>query len=282
MEGVITYFFYNYLTFECDVFSGGGPWASWSISLASSIPYDYKLSDSGTSQTIGTGSKSLTNLSRDIGKTAYVVGMRIRVGPGGSGFNWMEGTITYISTGPSILVFTADKFSGSGTYTSWNISVAGEVGATGPAGSIGPIGPTGPSGGPVGPAGPTGPAGSTPVIARSFGITIDGGGSIISTGVQGDVVIPYPMTISSWTLIADQVGSIVIDVWKDTYTNYPATQSDSITGSAKPTLSSSIKNQSSTLTGWTTNVNSGDIIRFNVDSVSTITKATLVIQGTQN
>ena len=48
------------------------------------------------------------------------------------------------------------------------------------------------------------------------------------------------------------------------------------------TLSSSIKNQSSTLTGWTTNVNSGDIIRFNVDSVSTITKATLVIQGTQS
>jgi hypothetical protein len=127
-----------------------------------------------------------------------------------------------------------------------------------------------------------GATGSTPQIARSFGITIDGGGSVISTGVQGDVVIPYSMTISSWTLIADQVGSIVIDVWKDTYANYPATQSDTITGSAKPTLSSSIKNQSSTLTGWTTNVNSGDIIRFNVDSVSTITKATLVIQGTQN
>jgi hypothetical protein len=119
-------------------------------------------------------------------------------------------------------------------------------------------------------------------IARSFGITIDGGGSVISTGVQGDVIIPYSMTISSWTLIADQVGSIVIDVWKDTYASYPATQSDSITGSDKPTLSSVIKNQNSTLTEWTTTVNSGDIIRFNVDSVSTITKATLVVQGTQN
>jgi len=152
---------------------------------------------------------------------------------------------------------------------------AGPQGATGADGLIGPTGPTGPTG-------PAGATGSTPQIERSFGITIDGAGSIITTGVQGDIVIPYSMTISSWTLIADQVGSIVIDVWKDTYANYPATQSDTITGSAKPTLSSVIKNQSSTLTGWTTTINSGDIIRFNVDSVSTITKATLVIQGTQN
>jgi hypothetical protein len=117
---------------------------------------------------------------------------------------------------------------------------------------------------------------------RSFGVVFDGGGAVLTTGLQADVVVPYSMTISSWTLIADQVGSIVIDIWKDNYDNYPAVVGDSITGSAKPTLSSVIKNQNSTLTGWTTTVNSGDIIRFNVDSVSTITKATLVIQGTQN
>jgi hypothetical protein len=117
---------------------------------------------------------------------------------------------------------------------------------------------------------------------RSFGVVFDGGGAVLTTGLQADVIIPYTMTITSWTMIADVSGSIVIDIWKDSYANYPATQSGSITGSAKPTLSSVIKNQSSTLTGWTTTVNSGDIIRFNVDSVSTITKATLVIQGTQN
>jgi hypothetical protein len=133
----------------------------------------------------------------------------------------------------------------------------------------------------TGPQGVQGSTGATPSIPRSFGITMDGGGNVIPTGIQGDIQIPYSMTINSWTLIADTTGSIVVDVWKDTYANYPATVADTITGSAKPTISSSNKAQSSTLTGWTTSVNAGDIIRFNVDSVSTITKATLIIQGLQ-
>lgn len=113
----------------------------------------------------------------------------------------------------------------------------------------------------------------------SFGVNIDGGGAIISTGIVADVIIPYDMVITSWTIIADQVGSIVIDIWKDTYANYPSVVGDSITGSAKPTITSTIKNQSSTLTGWTTTVSAGDIARFNVDSVSTITRINLLVQG---
>jgi hypothetical protein len=110
---------------------------------------------------------------------------------------------------------------------------------------------------------------------------MDGGGTVISTGIQGDIQIPYSMNISSWTLIADVVGSIVVDVWKDTYANYPATIANTITGTEKPKITSSNKAQSSTLTGWATTVNAGDIVRFNVDSVSTITKVTLIIQGLQ-
>jgi hypothetical protein len=106
----------------------------------------------------------------------------------------------------------------------------------------------------------------------SFGVNIDGGGAVITTGIVADVIIPYDMVITSWTMIADQVGSIVIDIWKDTYDNYPSVVGDSITGST-------IKNQSSTLTGWTTTVSAGDIARFNVDSVSTVTRINLLIQG---
>jgi hypothetical protein len=113
----------------------------------------------------------------------------------------------------------------------------------------------------------------------SFGVNIDGGGSVISTGIVADVIIPYDMVITSWTIIADQVGDIVIDIWKDTYANYPSVIGDSITGSAKPTITADIKNQSSTLTGWTTTVSVGDIARFNVDSVSSITRVNLLIQG---
>lgn len=110
---------------------------------------------------------------------------------------------------------------------------------------------------------------------------IDGGGSAITTGVKGDLVIPFGCTITQWTLLADQVGSIVIDIWKDTYANYPPTVGDSITAAAKPTLSSVTNNQSSTLTGWTATITSGDTLRFNVDSVSTVTRVTLTLKVTK-
>jgi hypothetical protein len=115
----------------------------------------------------------------------------------------------------------------------------------------------------------------------SFGITIDGGGNVITTGIKGYVEIPYNCTINSWTLTSDVSGSCVIDVWKDTYANYPPTVDDTITASSKPTLSSAIKNQDNNLTGWTTSVNSGDIIGFNVESASTVTRVNLSIKVTK-
>ena len=89
------------------------------------------------------------------------------------------------------------------------------------------------------------------------------------------------MTINSWTMIADVSGSVVIDAWKTNYTNFPPVLANTITGSALPTITSSIKGQTSSLTGWTTTVTTGDIIRFNINSVTNITKVTLTIQGTQ-
>lgn len=116
----------------------------------------------------------------------------------------------------------------------------------------------------------------------SFGITIDGGGSAVTTGVKGYVEMPYAGTITSWTILADQSGSAVIDLWKTVYAGLPAEVGDSITASAKPTLSSSIKGQSSTLTGWTTAVAAGDIIAFNVVSASASTRITLSVTITKS
>jgi hypothetical protein len=50
---------------------------------------------------------------------------------------------------------------------------------------------------------------------------------------------------------------------------------DSITASAKPTLSSAIKSRDATLTGWTTAIAAGDILGFSVSSVTTLTRVTL-------
>jgi hypothetical protein len=121
-----------------------------------------------------------------------------------------------------------------------------------------------------------------PGSAGSFGITVDGGGSVITTGLRGYVVMPYSGTITNWTILADQSGSVVFDIWKTTYAGLPAEIGDSITGSAKPTLSSSVSAQSSTLTGWTTSVTAGDIIAFVVDSASTVTRVNLAINITKS
>ena len=112
-------------------------------------------------------------------------------------------------------------------------------------------------------------------------VDIDGGGSVIETGVKTWVRVPFDCTITANELTADQSGSIVIDIWKDTYANYPPDDADSITASAPPTLSSAIKSQDSTLTGWTTSISAGDYLYFNVDSVTTVEHVVLELVVTR-
>jgi hypothetical protein len=120
------------------------------------------------------------------------------------------------------------------------------------------------------------------VAARtaSIQVTIDGGGSVITTGIKTDLRVPVACTIIRAVLLADQSGSIVIDVWKDSYTNYPPTDADSITASAPPTISTATKSKDSTLTGWTTSISADDTLRFNVDSATTVTRVQLELEVT--
>lgn len=120
------------------------------------------------------------------------------------------------------------------------------------------------------------------IPARTVVLTfiIDGGGAAITTGIKGDLEIPFAMTITGWTALADQSGSIVVDIWKDTYANFPPTVADTITASDKPTISTATKGQDLAPTGWTTAVTAGDILRFNVDSITTCQRVTLAVRGT--
>jgi len=106
---------------------------------------------------------------------------------------------------------------------------------------------------------------------------IDGGGVAITTGQKGHISLPFAGTIISATLLADRSGSIVIDIWKDTYASYPPDNADSITASAPPTITSTTKSTDTTLTGWTKTFAAGDIMAFNVDSVTTIQRVNLTL-----
>lgn len=102
-------------------------------------------------------------------------------------------------------------------------------------------------------------------------VIASGSTASIGTGLAGYVTVPFPFTIVGARLLSNgpSVGSAVVDIWKDSYANYPPTVADTITASAKPTLASAVKYEDTTLTGWTTAGTAGDVIAYNVDSIGT-------------
>ena len=126
-------------------------------------------------------------------------------------------------------------------------------------------------------------AGATAFEAADFSygtinFIIDDGGGVIATGVKGDIVIDFACTITGVTMLANASGSIVVDVWKDSYANYPPTDADSITSATPPTITTATKSQNTTLTNWTTAITAGQILRFNVDSCTTITRCVVALK----
>lgn len=124
-------------------------------------------------------------------------------------------------------------------------------------------------------------SGSNPIYG-AMSIQIDGGGSVLTTGVKGDIRMPFNMDIERASLLADVSGSCVIDIWGDTYANYPPTVADTITAAAKPTLSTAIKSEDTTLTGWSKSRLEGSTLRINVDSATTLTRVELSLKYKRN
>jgi hypothetical protein len=113
---------------------------------------------------------------------------------------------------------------------------------------------------------------------RAIAVQLWGSGTVIPTGTQVPVRIPWDATIVRVSALSLVSGSIVVDVWKDTLANYPPTNADSITASAPITISSDDNSEDATLTGWTTSLSRGDTLIFNVDSATTITQATIELE----
>lgn len=110
---------------------------------------------------------------------------------------------------------------------------------------------------------------------------VDGAGTALTTGDKGCLRIPFACTINDVMLIADTSGSIVMNIHKVAYASYTAGFTGSICASAKPTITSTVKSLDTTLTGWTTAVAVNDILRFNIDSVSTITRILIALKVTK-
>lgn len=107
----------------------------------------------------------------------------------------------------------------------------------------------------------------------TFGITIDGAGAVPGTGSQGFLTIPYACTIANWYMAANASGSAVIDIKRS--------GSSIVGGGNKPTLSSQIS-ANAAVSGWTSvSVSAGDILEFNLNSASTLTRVNLLLKATR-
>lgn len=218
-------------------------------------------------------------------------------GPGGAAAN----TGATGSTGPTGPTGPTGQTGAAGVATN-----TGATGATGPTGATGATGPTGPTGatgaqgaastvtGPTGPTGPTGATGATgvtgttgatgPSPTANLEFTINGGGSVIATGAYVDLYTDFAFTIQQNTMLADQSGSIVVDVYVCTEAQYDAgathpVAGDKITASAPPTITTATKSQDSTLSGWTTSIAAGRVIRAIVTGTPTsVTQVTLSLK----
>jgi hypothetical protein len=159
----------------------------------------------------------------------------------------------------------------------------GFTGFTGSLGFTGSIGVTGFSGsrGFTGSIGFTGSKGTDGVAVGSIYFVIDGGSANITSGVKGDLSVPFNATINEWTMLSDLQGNITMDIWGDTYANYPPTVADTITGTDKPRITNALKGQSTALTGWSTTLTAGNTLRFNVDSANNVQRVTLILKVTK-
>lgn len=110
-----------------------------------------------------------------------------------------------------------------------------------------------------------------------FTLIKDGYGNELPTGVLGDIMVPFACEITTVTLLADQTGSIVIDLWVDAAANFPPTNDDSITSATPPTISSGVKAEDDALSSWTTSLSAGDVIRLNIDSITDIERISVII-----
>ena len=111
--------------------------------------------------------------------------------------------------------------------------------------------------------------------ATSLGVSFTNNSIVLSAYTKASVRVPFACTITEWDVLSVNSGTFVADVKKATYANYPTLAS--IAGTDKPTiLGNAYKGTSTALTGWTTAIASGDVLRFDIEQA--IQSGTVTVQ----
>lgn len=115
-------------------------------------------------------------------------------------------------------------------------------------------------------------------IVQNLTIMIDGDGNPIDPGVSGLLKLPSDCRLTAWEIVSvDAVeGDIVVELWVDSYDNFPPDDADIVGASETPTLTAAVKNRNTSLNaGLGYNLNSGDWLTWTVISATDVTKVAL-------
>ncbi len=116
---------------------------------------------------------------------------------------------------------------------------------------------------------------SEPLQIKTVVVVVGDGSAPITPGLKAYVECAFPGTISSWRLLGSPAGSAVVDIWKANAAI--PTVANTITAGGKPTLTSAQRAVSAVPGTWTRRIDVNDVLAFNVDSVSTLTQLTILL-----
>lgn len=127
------------------------------------------------------------------------------------------------------------------------------------------------------------PTGTNTASPSAIEATIGAKGQALSPGVYADVEIPWNCSIFRWTALGDQSGSAVVDIEVCTFPQFDGgathpVAGDSITAGSPPTISGSTKGQDVILPGWLRTQIAGTVLRFILNSVSSIQQLTISLE----
>lgn len=108
---------------------------------------------------------------------------------------------------------------------------------------------------------------TTADLTRTVNYVVDSGSHDMLAGNKGNITIDVTGIIESFTILSDQVGDLNLNIKKSNYTDFPTYTSIL---PSNLSLSNTQKYRDDNLIGWDKTITAGDILSFDVVSVSGI------------
>jgi len=116
-----------------------------------------------------------------------------------------------------------------------------------------------------------------------IGVYVDNAGRVLTTGKKGRRRVPWGCKVTEWTILAGETGSITWDVNYGTTADWPNTASAGPVSQAMTPKLVDVNKRQIIDPNWNKlNFDAGDILEFEIDSVTDITNCSLELKIRRN